>query len=639
MHPLINESFDRFARYQHVESVRAALGAAPLDILDVGDPYGTLDRLFPDDRTVSADVYAEELPPRDRHEHVLASGFELPFPDDSFDLVTCHDTLEHVPLERKTEFIAELLRVSRGPVLVVAPFADPRTSRCEELANAYYVARLGHEMYQLTEHAASGLPDLGEVLSWAEEQGLDYQLRSDGWLYHWLSFMIVKIHLLSEQEHDAHRRVDTAFNLLLRDADRRRPHYRRAIVLRPPAGLEPVPVEADGDDDAESDLARLAGLASELSIALPRGTSALDDGSPLRAWVATRRDGDGPVAIAAQDMHKVLDAIAGLEMPPAPAEPEQPEPAPVAAAPLPTVGVVLVNLNGADHLPDCLDSLAGAGLPARAARGRARRQRLHRRLARAARRAVPVGARCCRRTPTPGSRRRSTPASTRLDTECVVLLNNDARVDPAFVRELVAGFDPGTGAVCVAGHGSCRWDGDDGRLRRRRHQLLRHGPAAVGYGQPVADVPVEDGAELLFACGGAMLVHRQVLLDLGGLDPELLRLLRGRRPRVAPLGHRLPGRARREGCRLPPHARHVRPLPDAPALRAVRAQRAAHDREELRRREPAEGARARRCCSPSKRAAAAGRPRTARRTTSAATRAPRRPCRGSRWRTCTRSAT
>ena len=143
MHPLINESFDRFARYQHVESVRAALGPAPVDILDVGDPYGTLDRLFPDDRTVSADVYAEELPSRDRHAHVLASGFELPFPDDSFDLVTCHDTLEHVPLERKTEFIAELLRVSRGPVLVVAPFADPRTSRCEEMANAYYVARLG----------------------------------------------------------------------------------------------------------------------------------------------------------------------------------------------------------------------------------------------------------------------------------------------------------------------------------------------------------------------------------------------------------------------------------------------------------------------------------------------------------------
>ena len=516
MHPLINESFDRFARYQHVESVRAVLSAAPIDILDVGDPYGTLDRLFPDDRTVSADVYAEELPEHDRHAHVLASGFELPFPDASFDLVTCHDTLEHVPLERKTDFIAELLRVSRGPVLVVAPFADPRTSRCEEMANAYYVARLGYEMYQLTEHAASGLPDLGEVLRWAEERGLDYQLRSDGWLYHWLSFMILKIHLLSEQEHDAHRRVDTAFNLLLRDADRRRPHYRRAIVLRPPAGLEPVPVETDSDDDVEGDLARLAGLASELSIALPRGADALDAGSPLHAWVAAHRDDDGPVAVAARDMQTVLDAVAGLEMPPVAAEPEQSEPAAVVDERLPTVGVVLVNLNGADHLPDCLDSLAAQAYP---------RELLE---------VVLVD-----NDSTDGSREllaerypwvRVLPQDHNtgfapavntgvqaLDTECVVLLNNDARVDPAFVRELVAGLDPGTGAVCVAAR-ILSWDGTTVDFVDGAVNYYGMGQQ-LSYGQPVADVPVEDGSELLFACGGAMLIHRQVFLDLGGLDP------------------------------------------------------------------------------------------------------------------------
>ena len=236
MHPLISASFDRYARYQHVESVRALMGQEPIDILDVGDPYGTLDLLFPDDRTVSVDVYAEAPPSHERHRHILASGFDLPFPDGSFDLVTAHDTLEHVPLARKTEFIAELVRVSRGPVVIVAPFADVRTSRCEQMANAYYVARMGYEMYQLTEHAASGLPDLGEVLGWADENGLDYRLRSDGWLYHWLSFMLLKIHLLSEQSDEAHRRVDTAFNLLLRDAD----GASRTIDVRSCFGRHPV---------------------------------------------------------------------------------------------------------------------------------------------------------------------------------------------------------------------------------------------------------------------------------------------------------------------------------------------------------------------------------------------------------------
>jgi GT2 family glycosyltransferase/glycosyltransferase involved in cell wall biosynthesis/SAM-dependent methyltransferase len=514
VHPLINESFDRFARYQHVESVRTVLGAAPIDILDVGDPYGTLDRLFPDDRTVSADVYAEELPSRDRHAHVLASGFELPFPDDSFDLVTCHDTLEHVPLERKTEFIAELLRVSRGPVLVVAPFADPRTSRCEEMANAYYVARLGYEMYQLTEHAASGLPDLGEVLAWADAEGVAYQLRSDGWLYHWLAFMILKIHLLSEADHDTHRRVDAAFNLLLRDADRRRPHYRRAIVLRPPAGLEEQPAEEVGEDDVDGDLRRLAALASELSIALPRGTDAMDGDSPLRAWVADRRDGDGPLAVAARDLETVLDAITGIELPPEPdaadTTGEQDD------STLPSVGVVLVNLNGADHLVDCLDSLAAQDYPA---------DRLQ---------VVLVD-----NDSTDGSRELLAerypwvtvlpqdsntgfaPAvntgARALTTDCVVLVNNDARVDPSFVRELVAGFDPASGAVCVAAR-ILSWDGTTVDFVDGAVNYYGMGQQ-LSYGQPVADVPVEDGAELLFACGGAMLVHRQVFLDLGGLDP------------------------------------------------------------------------------------------------------------------------
>ena len=513
MHPLINESFDRFARYQHVESVRAVLGAAPIDILDVGDPYGTLDRLFPDDRTVSADIYAEELPSRDRHAHVLASGFELPFPDESFDLVTCHDTLEHVPLERKTELVAELLRVSRGPVLVVAPFADPRSSRCEEMANAYYVARLGQEMYQLTEHAASGLPDLGEVLAWADAEGVDYQLRSDGWLYHWLSFMILKIHLLSEADHDTHRRVDAAFNLLLRDADRRRPHYRRAIVLRPPVGLVEVAVEDVGEDDVEGDLQRLAGLASELSIALPRGIDPLEVGSPLRTWVAARRDGEGPVGVAAQDLETVLDAISGLELP---------EPAEEISSPVeeilfrPTVGVVLVNLNGADHLPDCLDSLAAQDYPADLLRvvlvdndsTDGSRELLAER--------YPWVTVLAQDSNTGFAPAVNTGVSA-LDTECVVLLNNDARVDASFVRQLVAGFDPGSGAVCVAAR-ILSWDGTTVDFVDGAVNYYGMGQQ-LSYGQPVADVPVEDGAELLFACGGAMLVHRQVFLDLGGLDP------------------------------------------------------------------------------------------------------------------------
>jgi glycosyltransferase involved in cell wall biosynthesis len=41
----------------------------------------------------------------------------------------------------------------------------------------------------------------------------------------------------------------------------------------------------------------------------------------------------------------------------------------------------------------------------------------------------------------------------------------------------------------------------------------------LGFGRPVERVEVHDGQELLFACGGSMLVGRQLFLDTGGFDP------------------------------------------------------------------------------------------------------------------------
>jgi GT2 family glycosyltransferase len=515
---MISSSFDRYARYQHVEKVRALLGQAPLEILDVGDPYGTLDLLFPQDNTTSLDVYAEDPPRHERHRHVIGSGFDLPFPDDSFDLVTSHDTLEHLPAERKSEFLAELVRVSRGPVVVVAPFADPRTSRCEEMVNAYYVARMGYEMYQLTEHAASGLPDLDETLRWFADRGLQSQVYSDGWLYHWLSFMLLKVHLLSEQNDDAHRGVDTAFNLLLRESDRRTPHYRRAVVISPPPGM-PEGDFVDDAGDVEGDLARLAGLASELSIALPRRTDPLTSGSPLRSWIAAHADGDDAVAVAAQDLAVVLDAVAELT--------EAARPLPnravreatedrFSAGPVPTVAVVLVNLNGADHLRPCLDSLAAQDYPSRPEVVVVDNASSDGSLAMLS--AEYPWVRVLRMETNTGFAPAVNAGVRAVDAQCVVLLNNDARVEPDFVSELVRWYDPASRTVCV-GARILSWDGQDVDFAEGALNFYGMG-MQLSYGQAIADVPVEDGQELLFACGGAMLVDRRTFLDVGGLDPQ-----------------------------------------------------------------------------------------------------------------------
>lgn len=96
----------------------------------------------------------------------------------------------------------------------------------------------------------------------------------------------------------------------------------------------------------------------------------------------------------------------------------------------------------------------------------------------------------------------------------LVFLNDDTRVHPDWLRELV-GVAKRRGAVCV-GARLVNWDGD----------LIDFCGGSVNFqgkgfqdriGYPI-DRVVAPEAPILFACGAAMLVDRQIFLDHGGWD-------------------------------------------------------------------------------------------------------------------------
>lgn len=107
--------------------------------------------------------------------------------------------------------------------------------------------------------------------------------------------------------------------------------------------------------------------------------------------------------------------------------------------------------------------------------------------------------------------------------QTVAILNNDMRVDPSWLRSLATLWDPADGVVCVAGT-IVNWEGTH----------LDFGDGVVnfhGFGdQPgfnselTPDVEESlarrNGTALPFACGGSMLVDRQVFVELGGFDPK-----------------------------------------------------------------------------------------------------------------------
>jgi GT2 family glycosyltransferase/SAM-dependent methyltransferase len=516
----VRASFDQYARYAYLRRIRRdCYGPQPLRILDVGDPFGTIAPLFPDDTTVSVDVWADQPADpshRARHSRLVGSGFALPLADASFDLAACHDVFEHLPADRRTGFVAELLRVSRGPVLVLAPFADPRVTRCEQLVNGYFTARVGHSLTALDEHAAFGLPDLAELTGWLRAEGLDHRVHADGWLDHWVAFWALKTHLLAEGREDDLHRVDAAFNTRLREADRRAPHYRHAVVIRPP-----VPYPSDlppvGDPPAPAELAadaeRLSGLALQLQQALPHGTDPFAPDSALQHWIAAGRLGGDPDRRAVAEALGTVLAAAAAERPgPVHAGPpaeREPEPR--------SVAVVIVNLNGVEHLRTCLDSLLAQDYPAElldiVVVDNASTDGSPELLARD----YPTVRVLPQDTNTGFSPAVNTGARA-TDAECLVLLNNDARVEPDFVRELVRAYDPATGAVCVGAH-IVSWDGTTLDFGEGAVNFYGMGQQ-LGFGTPISTAAIEDGRELLFACGGAMLVDRRIFVDSGGLDED-----------------------------------------------------------------------------------------------------------------------
>ncbi len=104
--------------------------------------------------------------------------------------------------------------------------------------------------------------------------------------------------------------------------------------------------------------------------------------------------------------------------------------------------------------------------------------------------------------------------------EFLALVNNDMRLADDWVETMVDFIEAAGSDVACVGSRILNWDGS-------RVDFIRGTMAFNGMGfQPGYDLPVDAAEagdypkELLFACGGAMVIRRSVYLDVGGLDED-----------------------------------------------------------------------------------------------------------------------
>jgi GT2 family glycosyltransferase len=182
----------------------------------------------------------------------------------------------------------------------------------------------------------------------------------------------------------------------------------------------------------------------------------------------------------------------------------------------PAVSIVVVNYNGVRHLPSCLDSVAELEYPRDEldvivvdnASTDGSRELLRQRY---------PWVRVFAQERNLGFGGGNNVAAELAQGRRLVFLNNDMRVDPSFVTELERALDE-TGAAC-AGARILDWTGL--KVDFAGAGLHFSGFAyQVGYRREARNVAAGEIRPIIFACGGAMMIERDVYLDVGGFDGD-----------------------------------------------------------------------------------------------------------------------
>ncbi len=178
--------FDLYQRYRFAAQAAGVL--APDSVLDVGGFLGDAEGHL----ATTADflsgpngpaVHTTDLRQGDFPGHLPAPAWRQPFAGGSFDLVLSLDLLEHLPPERRPDFLAELDRVARRWILLGAPRGAPEVDRAEEeLSRGLMQSRAF-----LSEHRELGLPRPADVESFFERLGYQVLSFPNGFLPRWVA--------------------------------------------------------------------------------------------------------------------------------------------------------------------------------------------------------------------------------------------------------------------------------------------------------------------------------------------------------------------------------------------------------------------------------------------------------------------
>lgn len=217
MNPKECMPFDQYQRYAAISSLiefhRVDAPDKNFKILELGaNEHKDLSLFLGNDNILYTDIALTEKMSNDPA-FMQVDGSCMPFDDNEFDFVVSADVLEHVPNEKRLDFISEACRVAKIGAIICFPNNTEYVKGAEGRVNSYHKALNGEDFIWLKEHIENGLPDRASIENFLNDNGYSFfdffHGRIDVWEKIWYCiFNSVKTPLLL----DYHAKITNYYN-------------------------------------------------------------------------------------------------------------------------------------------------------------------------------------------------------------------------------------------------------------------------------------------------------------------------------------------------------------------------------------------------------------------------------------------
>lgn len=142
--------YDIYERHKKVSGYIASSDT----VVDIGGELNHLSQFCSPKKIVVANLNTGD---------VIISKNRLPFPANSFDVACSIDVLEHIPKEKRKDFIENLIKISKYKVVMSFPIGTKNHIQYETKIQKLLESKK-YDIQYLNEHIKYGLPEKDEVI-------------------------------------------------------------------------------------------------------------------------------------------------------------------------------------------------------------------------------------------------------------------------------------------------------------------------------------------------------------------------------------------------------------------------------------------------------------------------------------------